>query len=330
MRTVLSISGGGVRGLIPAHLLHHLEIQAARPVGELFDLVAGTSVGGVLALALTRPDPVPAANLPGMFLRDGEAIFRRSLWRTVASVGGLADERYGRDGLMAVAQYLLGGAELGDAQPLVMVTSYDIYRRQVLVMKSWRPEWQRLGMREAALASTAAPTYFEPHLAVLPGNNDDGTPCIDGGVVANHPGLCAYAEAQRLWPGEQIYLVSLGTGHLIRPIRYEEARCWGLAAWALPILSILMDGQRQVVDYQLRTLLGPNYLHLDTDLQTASDDLDNASRANLRALEGEAARIINAQGEQIEVALEVLNIRARERARDGAGCMGQGAGKGAA
>jgi patatin-like phospholipase/acyl hydrolase len=96
---VLSIDGGGIRGLIPALVLAEIEDRTGRPVAELFDFVAGTSTGGLLACALTRPgdDGRPlftAAEAANLYVEEGPLIFRQSLVRRITSVGGAFEERY--------------------------------------------------------------------------------------------------------------------------------------------------------------------------------------------------------------------------------------------
>src|SRR3954454_2165256 len=110
---ILSIDGGGIWGLIPATLLDHIERKTGRPICELFDLIAGTSTGGIIALALTMPGDAgkprwSAADLVGVYECGGGTIRARSLWRKIASVGSLGDERYPNGGVEAVLARYFG------------------------------------------------------------------------------------------------------------------------------------------------------------------------------------------------------------------------------
>jgi hypothetical protein len=97
--------------------------------------------------------------------------------------------------------------------------------------------------------------------------------------------MCAYAEARRFHGGAELVLVSMGTGQLERPIRYEEAKDWGMLEWARPILDVVFDGVSDTTDYQLRQLVAEGrYFRLQTSLNFGSDAMDDASRTNLRAL----------------------------------------------
>lgn len=282
---VLSIDGGGIRGIVPATVLAALEERTGRPVCELFDLIGGTSTGGILALALTRPAgdgrPGPrwsAAEIVALYRDEGPRIFSRSLERRVTSVEGLLDERYSNGPLREVLERYLGETTVDQALTGVFVTTYDLVARKPKFFKSWRED-AGVPMAVAAEATAAAPTYFEP---VAVGD----AALIDGGVFAGNPAMCAYAEAVRLSPGADTTLVSLGTGSQTRPIPLAQARGWGVLEWARPIIDVVFDGSSDAVDYQLEHVLGERYVRLQTRLDGANDDMDDASAANVAALEG--------------------------------------------
>ena len=274
---VLAIDGGGIRGLIPALVLAELERRCGRPIARLFDLVAGTSSGAILACALTRPDAMPAAQAAALYEREGPEVFDRSLLKRISSLGGLIDERYDARGLVASLRRHLGDTRLAQATTGLLITAYDLEARQALLLRAS----DDMSMVDAAHASSAAPTYFEP---VRVGART----LVDGGVFAVNPAVLAYAEAG----GEIDVLVSLGTGQHTRPLPYDEVKDWGQLEWARPILDVVFDGSADAVDSQLSKLLDDRYIRLQTRLDEASDELDDASRANLAALRREAERLI--------------------------------------
>jgi uncharacterized protein len=276
---ILSIDGGGIRGLIPALVLAEIERRCERPAGELFDLVAGTSTGAIIACALTRPDPLPAARIAQIYVEEGPQIFSRTLLKKITSIDGYVDERYDDAGLVASLERHLGGVRLADAEPAVLLTAYDLERRRAVLLR----RDDDVGMVDAVHASSAAPSYFEP---VRVG----GATLVDGGVFATNPSVLAYAEVD----GELDLLVSLGTGEHTRRLPYEDVRGWGRLEWAKPILDVVFDGSADAVDLQLSRLLGDRYVRLQTRLVEASDDFDDASPQNLAALRREAERLIAA------------------------------------
>ena len=302
---VLAVDGGGIRGLIPALVLAEIERRTGRAVRELVDLVAGTSTGAILACALTRPDPLPAARIAELYVEEGPRIFDRSVLKRISSVDGYLDERYDDDGLRAVLEQWLGSARLADADPALLITVYDLERRRAVLLR----RADDLSMVDAAHASSAAPTYFEPVRA-------GGATLVDGGVFAINPAALAYAEVERnrvsrsdprkLGSSRDVTLVSLGTGEQTRPLPYDEVRGWGRLEWAEPILDVVFDGSADAVDLQLSALLEDAYVRLQTPLVEASDDLDDASEDNLAALAREAERLIAARDADIDRVCERL------------------------
>jgi patatin-like phospholipase/acyl hydrolase len=283
---VLSIDGGGIRGIIPALVLAEIEERTGRRVAELFDLIAGTSTGGILACALGAPGARPAAELVDLYRARGPEIFRDSLWQRAVSGAGLLNEKHDHAALDGVLSGYLKDAWLSEATTRLLVTSYDLEAREPYFFKSWRPE-RDAPLTAVARATSAAPTYFEP-LAL------DGRSLVDGGVFANNPAMCAYAEAERLAPADAHLIVSLGTGQLTKRIHHEDAKGWGLIEWVRPLIDVVFDGVQDTVDYQLRHLcLDGDYARFQVELRDgASDALDDAGPGNLRRLEERARELL--------------------------------------
>ena len=293
-RRVLSIDGGGIRGIIPALVLAHLEQQTGEPCSELFDLMVGTSTGGMLALCLSIDDgsarpAFSAQQLVKLYEEHGEEIFEQSLWRKVRSVGGMLEEAYSHEALEAILERYFGDKALSECRVSTMVTSYDIQHRRTVFLKSWHGDHAGLLCKEAARATSAAPTYFEP--TTLEWGRESRT-LIDGGVFMNSPSVSAYAEAQKLFPDDEIAMLSIGTGELTRAIPYEAAKTWGSALWVMSLLDCMFDGVSKAADHQMRLFLGENYLRLQTPLHYASDDMDDASKGNIRNLRQTAEELI--------------------------------------
>ncbi len=288
----LAIDGGGIRGLIPAIVLAEFERRTQRPMATMVDLIAGTSTGGILACALARPDPVPAAQIAAIYEQDGPSIFDRSAAKVITSADGYLDERYDDDGLVTALRRHLGTTRLGEATTRVLITVYDLQARQALLLRS---DADDVSMVDAAHATSAAPTYFEP---VRIGART----LVDGGVFAINPAVFAFAEAG----GAPDLLLSLGTGSHTRPLPYDDVKGWGRLEWAEPIIDVVFDGSADAVDAQLSALAGERYLRLQTRLEEASDDLDDATPENLAALRREAERLIAARSADIDRACAIL------------------------
>jgi uncharacterized protein len=312
---ILAIDGGGIRGLIPAVVLAEIERRSGSRTADLFDLIAGTSTGGILACGLTRPGDggapqFTAADLIGLYESEGPEIFHRSLLKRVESVEGYLDERYDDSGLNAALRRYLDDARLSQAVTDIFITAYEIERRQAFFFRSSRartdPSYD-FSYVDAARATAAAPTYFEPaRVRDLAGAETYAL--VDGGVFALNPGLVAYAELAAAGRREEIELVvSLGTGAHTRPLRYDDARGWGQLEWARPLVDVVFDGSAQTVDFALGHLLPEGrYLRFQTPLTEASDDLDDASDRNLEALRREGARLVEERSADIDRVVEAL------------------------
>ena len=178
-----------------------------------------------------------------------------------------------------------------------MVTSYDIQNRRTVFLKSWHADHRPLLCRDAARATSAAPTYFEPKPL---DTGDVLSVLIDGGIFMNSPSVSAYAEARKLFPDDPIAVLSLGTGELTRPIVFEETRTWGSALWVMSLLDCMFDGVSKAADHQMQLFLGERYQRLQTSLESASDDMDDASEDNIRNLKRTARELINANEAVLE------------------------------
>jgi patatin-like phospholipase/acyl hydrolase len=302
---LLAIDGGGIRGLIPGLVLTELERRSARRVFELFDLIAGTSTGGILACALCAPDPLPAAEVVKLYEQEGPDVFERSLFQRIRSADGLLDEKYNAAGLERQLERFVAQKRLKETKPDLVVPSYDTALPGPYFFKTTKaretPE-DDFPLSVVARATSAAPTYFE---ALEVGDRA----LIDGGVFATNPAMCALAEAlnrEDVSPRD-VVLLSLGCGQRTEKHSFDEIKDWGLAKWARPILDVVFDGVSDAVHYQLERVLGPDrYLRLQPELTLASDDLDDAREDNLRKLRRQAEELIDASSAQLDAVLERL------------------------
>ena len=314
--SLLAIDGGGVRGVIPARILQEIETRLGRRTCELFDVVAGTSTGGIIALGLAKPGGQPgrpafaAADLLELYMGHGAKIFPDSIVLKVRTLGGLADVRYPAGPLEALLQDRFGDTMLSEALVEVVIPSYDLSAPAPFFFKRKyaRDEthsWD-VPMARVARATSAAPTYFDP--ARLPAFEDEGDHAlIDGGVFVNNPAAAAYADALDLWGNDvEIQVISIGTGrpaqepgHGAIPVPFEEADGWGLARWAHPLIEVVFDGVAKAVEYEMVRLCRhgdqgtPRYHRLQSTLPTADHALDDASDRNLERLLADAETLLS-------------------------------------
>ena len=317
---ILSIDGGGIRGILPAMVLTDIERRTGRPIHQLFDLIAGTSTGALLALGLCAPGADgralhTALDLVRLYDGEGKRVFSRSVWHKIRAVGNLVDGKYPAAGIEGVLEDCFGEARLKDALTDVIVPAFEIERRLPFFFKSSsarvKPHYD-YPMKQVVRAATAAPTYFEPAQVPIDGPTDYYA-LVDGAVFAYNPAMCAYVEAQRRFPdAREFLLVSLGTGEMTRSLPYEEVKEWGAARWAQPVFNLMCHGVSGVVDYQLRQLLPPaahglrQYYRFQSRLDVGNDDLDDASNTNIRVLKLVAEEMLQANRSTLRTLCEHL------------------------
>lgn len=282
---ILSIDGGGIRGLIPAVVLHALEAKLKakgkdEPLHRYFHMIAGTSTGAIIAAGLTcpgSPDPkqpvATAKQLVDFYRQLGPEIFDRNLMQRVWRGFGLTEELYSAAPLENILIKLLGSDTLiKNALTKVLITGYDIHDRQAVFMTNADREHENIRFWQAVRGSSAAPTFFEPALVDDLGTLVNGTaktiPMIDGSMFANDPALAAYIEQKKISdPKDEIVMLSLGTGQASRKIPYNQAKGWGATGWIspfndTPLISVFLQGQASTVSYQLNKLLNGDFAKL--------------------------------------------------------------------
>ncbi|MHC5820229.1 MAG: patatin-like phospholipase family protein [Nostoc sp.] len=343
---ILSIDGGGIRGIIPALLLSEIERRTQKPIFSLFDLITGTSSGGILALGLTKPrlssdvsDNLPLAeytaeDLLQLFIEYGVEIFYEPLFERL--LGPLEDiflqPKYPSESKEEIFRKYFGNAPIENNLKEVFVTSYDIEQRipifftnqlekQQIESKNFQKLCGGFSLLDAALATSATPTYFAPHRIVNPHNSGIAYTLIDGGVFANNPAHLAILEAQisskrkaqKLLNTEDILVVSLGTGSLTSVYPYKEVKNWGLLQWARPLLNIVFDGGSEVVAGELEQLFEPSdqeaksfYYRFQTLLDSELEEIDNTKLQNTRQLQAIAHRLISQKSQQIDELCSLL------------------------
>lgn len=315
---ILAVDGGGIRGIMPAVALIELQQRLPRPLVEYFDVVAGTSTGGLIAAGLCVPGDggVPrysADDVLAFYTGDCREIFHRDLLWEVESLDGMRRPKYPADGIDTFLMQRFGDLALKDALRLLVLVAYDIERRRPLVFSSARASEdaaQNFLVRDACRASAAAPTYFAPALVRSMGGEE--REFVDGGVCSNDPTLPAFVEADLQFPNRPVFILSLGTGRLSEPMAGSGARDWGAADWAMHVLDLLADGQSGMSEACLRHLMktreraGSSYVRLQPDVPPGLGRMDDTSDGNLDGLQAAARRYCAQQAAQLDALATTL------------------------
>ena len=320
LRRILSLDGGGIRGIITGKVLEALEEKLneayakkhgaprAKPVrlGEYFDMMAGTSTGGILATILLTPsdnDPMypkfSATEAVDLYLKNGATIFKPT-WagRMPGFLEGIGGSKFGGISMEDLLKSYLGEKKLSDLMKPCLITSYDIQDRSAVFVTSHDakakgskdfPLWQ------VCRSTSAAPTFFPP--AMARSGDDFMLHTIDGGLFANNPTMCAFIEALKIFRDEskhmiaadRLMIVSIGTGTVKKKYAFTDAIKWGTLRWVKPIIDIMMSCVSETVDYQLRKLyktidLPKQYVRIMPEIDDALAEMDNTTPSNLEAL----------------------------------------------
>jgi uncharacterized protein len=324
---ILSIDGGGIRGIIPAMIIQ--ELLGSRRVQDVFHIVAGTSTGGIIACGLAKPTPIDLKDIVGLYVDHGGEIFKKPVLEAVHYVYG---PKYKPNALEGFLASQLGGSYLSEVKGVeLLVPSYALSLPKPdaqgntcapMFFRSWQARGLLLGenaraeeydftLDAIARATSAAPTYFPP--ATI--SNKAGQPftMLDGGVFANNPTMCAMVEAYRLYHARKFKVVSIGTGSAPMRIDATTASRWGDVFWAAPMISIFTEGSSQTVAAETDELLGNVHWRFDVSLTTAAPQakvvdpaMDDASPANIQALVDKAKQTIEAERERIEELVRAL------------------------
>jgi patatin-like phospholipase/acyl hydrolase len=263
---ILSIDGGGVRGLLVTVLLQQLEMGLPG-WRDRTDLLAGTSTGGIIALGLAKG--LTPTDLRHLYYDKSPAIFGDSLLDDIRDLGRVVGAEFSNRNLRRELESVFGVTRLQDLGQRVLISSFDLDNEDPDPTKrTWKPKFFHnfpgidtdgpLRVADVALYTSAAPTYFP---------SVDGY--VDGGVAANNPSMAALAQSldrraripQR--PSiDEISLLSIGTGRSLSRITGRR-HDWGYAQWAKPLLRLMFDAVSGIPDYQCRQILGDRYHRID-------------------------------------------------------------------
>ncbi len=268
---ILSLSGGGYRGLFTIEILAMLEERAGRPLAECFDLIAGTSIGGIIAIGLAMGKS--AAEIRSSFLEHGETVFPPAptgrLAKARALVRSWSGPRYEAAALRKIVGEVVGeDKHLADCVTRLLVPAFNVTTGRVQFFKTPHfhtlVEDRKLAAVDVAMATSAAPLYF-------PMARIGSAYFADGGLVANSPDACAIHEALH-FAGQpdmtEIKVLSVGTTTAEVGLPTSLGAEWGLKDWMADfrLLNAFFAAQQQLVDFTVKHDLKENYLRIDTTI----------------------------------------------------------------
>jgi patatin-like phospholipase/acyl hydrolase len=287
---VLALDGGGAKALFTAHVLARLEADLGVSVVDSFDLIAGTSAGGIIALGLgagMRP-----AEIVEHYADLNERVFpraRQARWRLVPRAWSPA---YSGDVLRKVLGEVFRSRLLGESTKRLIIPSWDVQRGEVHIFKTpHHPRLRRdsqISMVDVAMATTAAPTYFRAA-------GVDGQRLIDGGIWANNPSVVAISEAVSMFniPLKAIRVLNVGTIDQ-RTNHPERLDTGGWATWATSAAPLMITASSRGAQGTATHLVGRgNFARFDASVPGNVFTLDRASPGALAGLAAGQSRVLS-------------------------------------
>lgn len=297
---ILSIDGGGMKGLISAIVIEQLEKEIKQYSGnesahicDYFDLIAGTSTGSILTGIYLCPDSFDrikytASDAVKLYQDHGKEIFTHKRCYGLKSLYGLHRSKYSNGNLSNLLNEYFGLVKLSHLRKPCLIPAYDIETGSAFFFNTISAKEDPdddFYLKDAVLASAAAPTYFPP--VVVDSLTHQKLCMVDGGISCNNPSMCAFVEAIKMPHFTSVDHVNIfSVGNISKEISYacKYTKKWGLIDWFNPLLHIFMDANKQTVDYQLKMLYDSmqnkdNYLRIEKIAENSHDipDMDDAS-----------------------------------------------------
>jgi uncharacterized protein len=305
---ILSIDGGGLRGVVPLTILKKVEELTGEPIWKSFDLIAGTSTGGLIASALTIPQASETKeakyslqDVLNVYLNRGSEIFplpKTKLGKWFGAVDDAINPKFSDKGIAKVFGDVCGNARLNDCLTDIMICAYDLSNNLPIFFKtrsSRHNDGQNILIYEACRATSAGPTYLPAFELVYP--NDSEIPsrlCIDGGVFVNNPSMAAYTEFVKnnheygygpmdgIVNKQEVFVLSIGTGTYSGQISAADAKHKGQLFWATRISDVMMRGVNKTTDYEMMQMMTEgNYLRLSINIE--KEEFSEMTRADKAA-----------------------------------------------
>jgi len=281
---ILALDGGGIKGSFTAGVLAAIEKVTGRRCVDHFDLIAGTSTGGIIAIGLGLG--LSAAEIVEFYSNHGPKIFpSTSLARRWSSVlRHLFRPKHSHQALRAALAEVLGERKFGESLRPLVIPTYDAVGGRIFLLKTAHHDHLRHDYEapaiEVALATAAAPTYFAA--ARFP--NHGNSSYVDGGVWANSPTLAALVEAvhfrgQRL---EDIDILSIGTTST--PFNVAEKHRSGILGWNAGLVEIMMNAQQEAANAQAMLLVNRRFHRIDHKAPRGQFSLDDARAQQIERL----------------------------------------------
>ena len=289
---ILSLDGGGIKGAFTSSVLHTLEKVTGKSISKHFDLITGTSTGGIIAIAIGLG--IPLCEILDLYVKKGPKIFpnpSRGYWgKFTAFCRHAWQPKHCQSVLQKYLYEVLGEKSFGESANRLVIPAFNAVNGDIQLFKTAHCEAYRMDYRlpatTVALATSAAPTFFSAF------TDPDGRVFLDGGVWANCPAMVGLVEATTAlsWPVEQIDILSIGTTSEPFDVNHKR-RNGGFLRWNKGVVDLLQEAQVRGTLGLANTMTGRRLLRIDAVARPGRFSLDGANEvSDLKALGENSAR----------------------------------------
>lgn len=317
---ILSIDGGGIRGVFSTTLLIEIEKLLQQEyddkslvLADYFDLIAGTSTGGIITCCMLFKNDnkymLSLSDIQKMYINHGNDIFKkRNILGKIKTCFGLFGSKYDNNSFKSLLLSTFKNCELKDFSKPCLITAYDIGRREFRFFKQHKAILdvsENFLVRDVVMSTVSAPTYFPP--SNIKSFSDIEYNLIDGGLFSNNPTYCAFIEAIKIFKcsTEDIKVLSIGSG--IHDESYTNTKKWGILKWISPIIDITLSSNLMLADYFMKKMYEgkDNYLRLNIELDKKNSVMDNTNSENIEELQIIAKRLFEINKDKIKNFLQL-------------------------
>ncbi|MCH9643466.1 MAG: patatin-like phospholipase family protein [Gammaproteobacteria bacterium] len=269
---VLVVSGGGVMGVIPLTILQYIEKRSGVKISDSFDLFAGTSTGALISSGLAfdrivdgKAQSPSVTYVTDQYFNFAHTIFKQSFSHRIKTFFGLLGPRFEHAPLAHSLEMRFKQMSLSDVKRPLLFPSFDLENTSVIEFGSWKKNapYAKTPIYKLLLGATSAPTAFPPYKITFTGQKQHNI-LVDGGLVANTPGLMAYFAARKLYPNSNIRIISIGDGSykdILTP-RRSSIGSMGLLAWGHILINVFIHSHALLSQQYLEGLIREPGSHL--------------------------------------------------------------------
>jgi len=313
---ILSIDGGGMRGIVPATFLERMEELSGKRIADLFDIAVGTSTGSILAVGLHVPDEnqrpkYSATDFVNMYKDLGSSIFHED--RSILKfLDGISRPTYDPKSYEKILEDYFGDTTISQLLSEVVVPSIELENMDMHIFskkKGVLSDANNFHVKHIIRAATAAPTYFPAACVSSLDKSTNGT-FVDAGVSTNNPAMLAITESDLFMNNRPCVFVSLGTGAITKPIDAIKAKKWGEIEWLHAIFDLQGDAQSSYTDSNIKYIMesrqGSCYHRFQVDMHQLPFRMDDTAPKHLAEIRQASLEYVDKNEAKIRKLLDLL------------------------